>query len=153
VAREVLGAYADLKMDLGLSNRVGESVDVNVNITTDVSRYGKKSVENVMNDPEKRRKVLNMAERMLAHPGRLEVIDAVATENAKLEGASEAELEKNPDQELIDEAIEQEVLAALEAEELKKYPSGRGPGVDPDSLEDGDEDEEPEDLEAEGYPA
>ncbi len=148
VAREILGGYADLKMDLGLTTRASEQVDVNVSVTADVTRYGKKSVEDVMKDPERRRKVLNVAERMLAFPNRLEVIDAIATEGSKLED-QDPEQESTIESEVeepIDEEIEREVLEALEAEEMKMYPAGRGPGVDPDSTADDFE-------EAEGYPA
>lgn len=119
-AREVLAGIADLKMDLGLSQRASESVDVNVNVTTDVGRYGKKSVEEVMNDPERRRKVLNVAERMLAFPGRLEVIDATAVEVPDSPQVGSADPDDSADSELefipVDENEELEALAALEAE-------------------------------------
>lgn len=111
VARELLAGIADLKMDLGLTTRAGEKVDVNVNVTTDVGRYGKKSVETVMADPERRRKVLNVAERMLAFPGRLEVIDVSATEVSEPVEPAEAAQDG-----LVDENSELEELNRLEAE-------------------------------------
>lgn len=91
VAGELLGKLADLKMDLGLSTRhLGQSA-VEVTVQTDVGKYGKESVKKVMENPEKRRKVLNMAERILALPSRTEKATAAAT-MATEEEATEAEL-------------------------------------------------------------
>jgi len=70
VASELLGRIADLKMDLGVSTRHLGQVDAEVTIKSETSRYGKESVKKVMEDPEKRRKVLNVAERILALPER-----------------------------------------------------------------------------------
>lgn len=70
VASELLGRMADLRMDLGLNTRHLGQVDAAVTIQAETSRYGKESVKKVMEDPEKRRKVLNVAERILALPDR-----------------------------------------------------------------------------------
>jgi hypothetical protein len=111
VASELLSRISDLEMDLGLVTRVGEEVNVNVSVSNDTGKYGKKSVEAVMKDPERRRKVLNVAERMLALAGRVEkatkvseVIDAVAVE------VPTPALSRTPEE--LDEEAE---LAALQA--------------------------------------
>lgn len=89
VAGELVAKLEDMKMDLGLSTRQLGQVDAVVTIQTDLGKYGKESVRKVMENPEKRRKVLNMAERILALPSRQEkVTAAVVTE----EDATEAEL-------------------------------------------------------------
>lgn len=89
VAGELLGKIADLKMDLGVNTRQLGQVDAVVTIQNDVGKYGKESVKKVMENPEKRRKVLNMAERILALPSRTDkAAVAVVTE----EDAAEAEL-------------------------------------------------------------
>jgi hypothetical protein len=137
-AREILAGYADLKMDLGLSARAGEKVDVNVNVTTDASRYGKKSVERVMNNPELRRKVLGVAERVFALQGRLEVIDAESSEVVPSTAAAVVPQEPTPDKDLeeatmaeaedqleIDEVAEMEALAMLAPEEQELLRAGR----------------------------
>lgn len=108
VAAELLGKIADLKMDLGLSTRHLGQVDAEVTITTDPSKYGRDSVQKVMQDPERRRKVLNVAERILGLPGRSEktqdpeevLRDAVA-EVAEFEmvAADELNKDKSPDPE------------------------------------------------------
>ena len=87
VAAEILGKIADLKMDLGLSTRHLGQVEVEAKVeATLVAKYGKESVARVMADPEKRRKVLNVAERMLALPGRTEKgkVPAEDVEDAEL---------------------------------------------------------------------
>lgn len=116
VARELLSGIADLEMDLGLATRAADEVNVNVNVSADLGRYGKKSIETVMNDPERRRKVLNVAERMLALPGRLdkstpsaEVIDATAVE---------VPTKPTPEDDTKVEATEEEILEALETESI-----------------------------------
>lgn len=73
VARELLGAIADLKMDLGLNTRHIGQVDVEARLEADIqAKYGKDSIKKVMESPESRRKVLNIAERILALPERTE---------------------------------------------------------------------------------
>lgn len=116
VARELLSGIADLEMDLGLATRAADEVNVNVNVSADLGKYGKKSIETVMNDPVRRRKVLNVAERMLALPGRLdkstpsaEVIDATAVE---------VPTKLTPEDETKAEAAEEEILEALETESI-----------------------------------
>jgi hypothetical protein len=73
VARELLGAIADLKMDLGINARQLGQVNVDAKIEAEITaRYGKDSIGKVLSDAESRRKVLNIAERLLALPGRTE---------------------------------------------------------------------------------
>ena len=90
VAGELAAKLEDLKMDLGLNTRHQGQVDVEVTIQAEAGgKYGKESVKKVMENPEKRRKVLNMAERILALPSRQEkATTSVVTE----EDATEAEL-------------------------------------------------------------
>lgn len=70
VAKELLTAIADLKMDLGLNTRHLGQMDAELEIKDAGDVFGKESVREVMKDPEKRRKVLNIAERLLALPAR-----------------------------------------------------------------------------------
>lgn len=73
VARELLTGIADLKMDLGLTTRAGENVNVNVSLSGPEQKYGKKSIADVMESPERRRKVLNLAERLMTLPDRVSI--------------------------------------------------------------------------------
>lgn len=116
VARELLSGIADLEMDLGLATRAADEVNVNVNVSADLGKYGKKSIETVMNDPERRRKVLNVAERMLALPGRLDK----STPSAEVIDATAVEVPTNPtpEDETKAEAAEEEILEALETESI-----------------------------------
>lgn len=76
-AREILQSFADLKMDLGLADRHLGSIDVNAQLTADITaRYGKASVAGVIADPDSRRKVLSIAEKMLQLGVRRDVLGA-----------------------------------------------------------------------------
>lgn len=67
IAREILSNYADLKMDLGLSKRHLGQMEVDARVVADVAvRYNKPEVESVLNDAQARKKVLNIAERLLS---------------------------------------------------------------------------------------
>ena len=123
VAREVLTGIADLEMDLGLVTKAADEVNVNVNVSADLGKYGKKSIETVMNDPERRRKVLNVAERMLAFPGRLDkstpsgdVIDATAVEVPAKPSTDDAAKAEAEELETID-ALETEAIIEAEFED------------------------------------
>lgn len=66
VAREILQTYADLKMDLGMSKRHLGQLDVDAKVLADVTgRYQKQSVAKVVADPQARRKVLGIAEKIM----------------------------------------------------------------------------------------
>jgi hypothetical protein len=109
VARELLSAIADLKMDLGLNTRHIGQVDVEAHLHADLqAKYGKDSVKKVMADPEARRKVLNIAERILALPARTEKAtpapDMAPFEEKEVLAAMESEVE--PEAEADDAEIE-----------------------------------------------
>lgn len=64
-ARQILESYAQLKMDLGLATRHLGQVDIDAHLMADVAgRYGKESVARVLGDPESRRRVLGIVERI-----------------------------------------------------------------------------------------
>jgi hypothetical protein len=65
-AREILHEYAELQMDLGVANRHLGQLDVNTQITADITaRYGKPIVAEMLASPDSRRKVLGVVEKML----------------------------------------------------------------------------------------
>jgi hypothetical protein len=67
IAREILSTYADLKMDLGLSKRHLGQMDVEARILADVAvRYNKPEVQNVLANPQSRKKVLSLVERLMS---------------------------------------------------------------------------------------
>lgn len=66
VAAEILGRYAELKMDLGINERQLGTVDVvQTKISEASDRYGKPGVQKVLENAESRRRVLGLAERFL----------------------------------------------------------------------------------------
>jgi hypothetical protein len=66
VAREILSSYADLKMDLGLSKRHLGQVDVDTRIIADISaKYETEVVGHVVSKPESRRKLMQLADKLL----------------------------------------------------------------------------------------
>lgn len=111
IAREILGNIADLKMDLGLSTRHLGQVDVEATVTHQDEIYGKESIKKVAADPEKRRKVLNVMERMLALPSRIKDKDADVID---AEIVSSTPVPSNPE-DLTDAELED--LAEVEAED------------------------------------
>lgn len=69
IAKEILTSAATLKMDLGLAKRHIGQVDVEAKIMHDVvARYNKPEIQEVMNDPQSRKKVLGLVERLLSSP-------------------------------------------------------------------------------------
>jgi len=77
-ARELLHDYAKLKMDLGLSKRHLGQLDIDTRIVADIAtKYDSEAVTTVMDSPESRRKVLGLAERVLALVGKAGVLDDV----------------------------------------------------------------------------
>ena len=67
VAREILSNYADLKMDLGLSKRHLGQMDVEARLMADVAvRYNKPEVQTVLSNPQSRKKVLSLVERLMS---------------------------------------------------------------------------------------
>ena len=56
-----------LKMDLGLSKRHLGQMDVEARLMADVAvRYNKPEVQNVLSNPQSRKKVLNLVERLMS---------------------------------------------------------------------------------------
>lgn len=79
VAMKILNQSAQLKMDLGLTKRQLGTMEVNGQLAAEVGeRYGKDAIGKVIADPDSRRKVLGLAERMLALVGKAN-IDAIET--------------------------------------------------------------------------
>lgn len=82
LARDILSTYAQLKMDLGLATRHLGHLDVDATLVADVAgRYGKQSVARVVQDPESRRRVLGIAEKLL-EAARLREDDEVVVDDA-----------------------------------------------------------------------
>lgn len=108
VAKELLTAIADLKMDLGLNTRHLGQVDAEVTVeANENSVFGKASIQEVVSDPEKRRKVLNIAERILQLPARTAKARAEAPPEEQI---TDEELELIgvdglPDPDAVDEAV------------------------------------------------
>lgn len=67
MAKEILTAIADLKMDLGLSKRHIGEMKVETQVLADIAvRYQQPEVREVMANPQARKKLLNLAERLLS---------------------------------------------------------------------------------------
>lgn len=65
VAMKILRQSAELKMDLGLIKRQLGTMEVTGQVAAEVTeRYGKDSIGKVISDPDSRRKVLGLAERL-----------------------------------------------------------------------------------------
>lgn len=81
VAMKLLKISADLKMDLGLVKRQMGSVEITGQLAADVTaRYGQDSVGKIIADPDARKKILGMAEKLLMIGARAGV-DAVTMVN------------------------------------------------------------------------
>jgi hypothetical protein len=66
VAMKLLKQSSDLKMDLGLVKRQMGSVEITGQLATDASeRYGKDSVGKLITDPDARKKIIGIAEKLL----------------------------------------------------------------------------------------
>lgn len=92
VAAEILARIASLKMDLGLSERHLGKVDIDAKIHAEVEgRYGSQAVIAVIQNPEARRKVLGLAERLLQLGGKKSDLDPDATLTDVVAAAVEAE--------------------------------------------------------------
>lgn len=67
VAMKLLKQSADLKMDLGLVKRNLGTMEVTGQLAAEVTeRYGRDAIGKVISDPDSRRKVLGLAERLIA---------------------------------------------------------------------------------------
>lgn len=65
-AQKILRTRAELKMDLGLNKRHLGELGLEGHLTADLTaRYGREDVGRVMNDAASRRRVLNVAERLM----------------------------------------------------------------------------------------
>jgi hypothetical protein len=65
-AKDILATYAELKMDLGLTQRHIGQVEIDAKVIADVAgHYGSPAVGQVLSDPESRRKVLALAQQLL----------------------------------------------------------------------------------------
>ena len=73
-AREILATSSQLKMDLGVNQRNLGKIDVETTVMADVAqRYAESpAVANVLKDGDSRRKVLGLAERLMAIADRAE---------------------------------------------------------------------------------
>jgi hypothetical protein len=75
-ARQLLESMAELKMEMGIINRapktgpgVNVSVEVEAKLSEEVSsQFGSPAVENVMKNPESRRRVMGVVERFMKLP-------------------------------------------------------------------------------------
>jgi hypothetical protein len=92
VAREVLSTYADLKMDLGLSKRHLGQMDVEARVMADVAvRYNKPEVQNVLSNPQSRKKVLSLVERLMSRSASSLSEGVLSTEVLDVTGEPKAE--------------------------------------------------------------
>jgi hypothetical protein len=97
VAMKLLRQSAELKMDLGLVKRQLGTMEVTGQLAAEIGeRYGRDSIGKVIADPDSRRKVLGIAEKLLAL-GAKASLDAVevlgqAAEEAQEEAASESKI-------------------------------------------------------------
>lgn len=65
-AREILASYADLKMDLGLTDRHLGKMEVDAKVKSDViSKYGSESVAGIVSNAESRARLLEIARNLL----------------------------------------------------------------------------------------
>ena len=78
-ARQILETITNLKMDLGVLDRARRGVDVNVDVDVDatltgevVGRFSDDGVNEVLNNPESRRKVMGVVERFMKLPASTE---------------------------------------------------------------------------------
>lgn len=93
IAKEILIAYADKKMDLGLSKRHLGQVEVDARLMHDVAvRYNKPEVQQVMSDAQSRKKVLNLVERLLSKSSASLEPDQPMTIDVMAEPAPEGDL-------------------------------------------------------------
>lgn len=96
-AREMLETYAQLKMDLGLTKRHIGQVELDAHLLADVAgKYGKESVVRVLGDPESRRKVLHLAEKMLSRQVDSTVVDVEPLSEAELSATADETPEVSP---------------------------------------------------------
>ena len=109
-AKSLLETYTDLKVALGLNATAVPAMDGEVTLVASIeARYGTKAVAKVMGDPESRRKVLGVAQRLLSLGKQAaEVIDITeikaardkASENSEAAGPGE---EDSPASEVLPE--------------------------------------------------
>ena len=114
VAMKILSQAAELKMDLGLTKRHMGTMEVTGQMAAEVSdRYGKDSIGKVIADPDSRRKVLGIAERLLAL-GAKASIDAVEIIGSTMQNMGSNE--DAPDGKIIDtEAVPLGLLESSES--------------------------------------
>lgn len=74
-ARQILETITNLKMDLGVLDRARRGVDVNVDVDVEakltgeiMGRFSDDGVNEVLNNPESRRKVMGVVERFMKLP-------------------------------------------------------------------------------------
>lgn len=91
-AKDILATYAELKMDLGLTQRHIGQVEIDAKVIADVAgHYGSPAVGEVLSDPESRRKVLALAQQLIT-AGELEegVLDVVEAEGVHVDASAES---------------------------------------------------------------
>jgi hypothetical protein len=120
VAAEILGRIATLKQDLGLSEHHLGKLELEAKLHTEVEgKYGSQAVIAVISDPQKRRKVLGLAERLLASSNK---------------SKEDPELDDN-----LNEIIDTD---GSEAEDLEASLTVEADGVEPDEAADAEDDRE-----------
>jgi len=93
MAKDILETYAEMQMDLGLVDRHLGKVDVSgAALEGAAAAYGKDSVRKVIEDPQSRRKLLGLVERLVeVNVKRSELRDADADADADVEALPAAE--------------------------------------------------------------
>lgn len=108
IAMKLLKQSSDLKMDMGLVKRQLGSVEMTGQLAAEASeRYGKDSVGKVLADPESRRKVLGLAERLLAIGSKANLDAAFDAADSKIIEAEGTEVKSPPPADEV-EAVEDE---------------------------------------------
>ncbi len=99
-AREILATSSQLKMDLGVHQRNLGKIDVETTVMADVAaRYAESpAVATVLKDGDSRRKVLGLAERLMAiadraerNPEVIDQLEALAPVQSVLDGTAESD--------------------------------------------------------------
>lgn len=86
IAMKILKQSADLKMDLGLTKRQLGAVEVTGQMAAEIgARHGDESIGKAIADPNSRRKVLHIAERIMALSERagIDVVSAIDAESVE----------------------------------------------------------------------
>lgn len=120
MAKDILGAYSEMQMDLGVIKRQLGTVDLDASGLSEVAaHYGKESVKNVLENPQSRRKLLGLVERFMVVQQEREKLkdtsDAAVQAEADALQAGAAEAESGAENESPVETVSGDSFVAQEA--------------------------------------